>query len=79
LIGYFSSYGFIKKQNRILFKSWGDSPKKKGNISANVCVYAMFTDGRILSPSVNMGELEKRAAYTLLYDVRLSTYLVTVP
>ena len=48
-------------------------------ISANVCVYAMFTDGRILSPSVNMGELEKRAAYTLLYDVWLSTYLVTVP
>ena len=32
-----------ERQNRILFKSWGDSPKRKTCISANVCVYLKFS------------------------------------
>ena len=45
-----------KKKFENFLKQLGDSPEKKRNILANVRVYAMFSDGKILPSSLNMRE-----------------------
>jgi len=68
-----------EKQNRILFKSWGDSPKRKTCISHNVPAYAMFASGIIARSAYHWqiwveacgGTEQAVTAYAVLADVFL--------